>query len=218
MLPRVVLFDAVSLDGRIEGFSADIGRFYDIARKVPEDVTLAGADTMLAGGEAIPLDDTSAPRPPSPSRSGPLIAIVDSRGRFRSWDWLREQPYWRDAVALVSEATPPDYLEHLDARGVQWFRAGADRVDLAAALEWLAEEHAATLVRVESGGALNSALLSAGLADELWLLVHPVIAGAENRSFVRGDAVRGALLDLAECESLEGGLVFMRYVVRKDAM
>ena len=217
MRPRVILFDAVSVDGRIEGFSADIGRFYELARKVPEDVTLAGADTMLAGGDEIPLDDVTAPPPQIPSRSAPLIAIVDSRGRFRSWDWLREQPYWRDAVALVSEATPAAYLEHLDSRGVRWFRAGGDHVDLPTALDWLAEEHGAAVVRVESGGALNSALLAAGLAAELWLLVHPVIASAENRSFVRGAGVSGVRLDLSECEPLDGGLVFARYLVRNDA-
>jgi hypothetical protein len=31
MLPRVILFNAVSLDGRIDGFIPDLGQFYELA-------------------------------------------------------------------------------------------------------------------------------------------------------------------------------------------
>ncbi len=131
MLPRVIVYDAVSLDGRIEGFEPDIGRFYSMARW-GEEVILAGADTMLAGGEASAAPDDPAsppPEPAEPAASGPLLAIVDSRGRFRSWDWVRAQhAFWRDAVALVSEGTSQEYLAHLASRGVSSFTAGTGRV------------------------------------------------------------------------------------------
>jgi 2,5-diamino-6-(ribosylamino)-4(3H)-pyrimidinone 5'-phosphate reductase len=216
VLPKVVLYDAVSLDGRVEGFAPDIGRFYSLA-EWGEDVILAGADTMLAGGEADAApDDPAAPAPPSaaPDAKGPLLAITDSRGRLRSWDWIRaQQPFWRDAVALVSEATPEDYRAHLDGRAVRTFTAGHDRVDLRAALVWLATEYGARVVRVESGGSLNAALLRAGLVSELALLVHPSLAGEDAQSFVRGGLPEAVALTLLDCEVLDDGLLWLRYDV-----
>jgi len=216
MLPKVVLYDAVSLDGRTEGFAPDVGRFYSQARW-GEVVILAGADTMLAGGDSIPVDDSTAPVPTPTGGSGPLMAIVDSRRRVRNWDAWRTTEYWRDAVALVSEATPAEYRAHLEARGVRTFSAGSDRVDLRAALEWLAADHGARVVRVESGGSLNGALLRAGLADEVALLVHPVIVGEGARSFVQGDLPVGVRLELTETETLDGGLLWLRHEVVRTA-
>jgi 2,5-diamino-6-(ribosylamino)-4(3H)-pyrimidinone 5'-phosphate reductase len=216
VLPKVVLYDAVSLDGRVEGFAPDIGRFYSLARW-GEDVILAGADTMLAGGEADAARDdphSPAPAPAAPDAKGPLLAITDSRGRVRSWDWIRaQQPFWRDAVALVSDETPGEYRAHLDGRGVRTFAAGSGHVDLRAALEWLESEYGARVVRVESGGALNTALLRQGLATELALLVHPALAGEDARSFVRGALSTSVPLTLRDCEVLDDGLVWLRYEV-----
>jgi hypothetical protein len=47
-MPHVVIHAAVSLDGATTGFEADVGRFYALAAGFHEDVTLAGADTILA--------------------------------------------------------------------------------------------------------------------------------------------------------------------------
>ncbi len=213
MLPGVIIYDVVSLDGRIEGFEPDVGAFYTLARDIAEDVILAGADTMLAGGDAVPADDLASPPAEPSGGSAPLLAIVDSRGRVRSWDWLREQQYWRDAVALVSDATPADYLAHLDSRRVARFACGADRVDLRAALTWLVDEHGVRTVRVESGGALNGALLRAGLATEVHLLVQPCLAGEAQRSFVRGALSAPVALELIACDARDDGLVHVRYRV-----
>lgn len=51
--PYVVVHVAVSVDGATTGFAPDIGRFYDLARTWREDVTLAGADTILAQEEVL---------------------------------------------------------------------------------------------------------------------------------------------------------------------
>ena len=46
--PHVVVHVAVSLDGATTGFDPDVERFYELARMWREDVTLVGADTILA--------------------------------------------------------------------------------------------------------------------------------------------------------------------------
>jgi 2,5-diamino-6-(ribosylamino)-4(3H)-pyrimidinone 5'-phosphate reductase len=153
--PFVVVHAAVSLDGAIEGFPADIGRFYQLVPTWHEDVTLVGADTVLAQEDALREGDQ-----PGPARDGPLLVVVDSRARVSEWDGLRRAGYWSDVVALRAEGTP----EH--AKDVREVVTGIDRVDLAAALEILADR-GAQVVRVDSGGALIGALLRGGLLDEV---------------------------------------------------
>jgi len=149
-----------------------------------------------------------------------LFVVTDSRCRFDRWNWLRKQPYWRDAVALVAQASPAEGLERLAAKGVPVIVCGDRRVDLRAALETLAARHAVRTVRVDSGGALSGALVRAGLVDEVSVLLEPVLVGGVTpRSFLRGPdpAAPGdvARLRLQEVEQFDDGLVRLRYDVEK---
>jgi len=59
MLPRVILHNTVSLDGRIDGFPIDLCQYYELAATWKEDATLAGSDTFLsAAKEAPPEEET----------------------------------------------------------------------------------------------------------------------------------------------------------------
>ncbi|MQA97669.1 MAG: hypothetical protein GEV11_24725, partial [Streptosporangiales bacterium] len=51
--PYVVVHVAVSLDGATVGFQPDVALFYRLAGTWREDVTLAGADTILAQEAAL---------------------------------------------------------------------------------------------------------------------------------------------------------------------
>lgn len=51
MLPKVILHNAVSLDGRIDGFPLDLYQYYKLAASWKEDATLAGSDTFLKAAE-----------------------------------------------------------------------------------------------------------------------------------------------------------------------
>jgi 2,5-diamino-6-(ribosylamino)-4(3H)-pyrimidinone 5'-phosphate reductase len=250
-MPRVILHNAVSLDGRITGFEPDIGLFYRLAGTWAEDATLAGSETVALGAarEGIPDDDPSLGALPAPGESSradapaatddppsadesaatagpeqaPLLVIPDSRGRVRCWSWLLDQPYWSRGVALCSRITPEEHRRYLERVGVEMIIVGEDRVDLRAALERLREDFGVRRIRVDGGGRLNGALLSAGLVDEISLLVHPVLAG---------DATSTALYHPPEPESgesplplplqpldpapQEGGLIWLRYRVLRE--
>jgi 2,5-diamino-6-(ribosylamino)-4(3H)-pyrimidinone 5'-phosphate reductase len=90
--------------------------------------------------------------------------------------------YWREGVALCSEATPRSHLECLKKEGIEALVAGGDKVDLRAALERLAEERSVKVVRVDSGGTLNGALLRAGLVSEVSVMVQPQLIGGSSPS------------------------------------
>ncbi|MHA6629482.1 dihydrofolate reductase family protein [Pseudonocardia sichuanensis] len=200
--PHVVAHVAISLDGATTGFTPAVGRFYALAGTWREDVTLAGADTILAQEQAL----RAAPRP-GPAAGGPLLAVVDGRSRVREWDALRDVGHWSGVLALRAS----DSSDRGD--GVAQLAAGTGRVDLAAALAALAREHAARTVRVDSGGSLIGALLDAGLLDEVSLLVHPLLAGTRGDRVWHGHAEAARVLEPVAAETLEDGLVWLRYRV-----
>jgi 2,5-diamino-6-(ribosylamino)-4(3H)-pyrimidinone 5'-phosphate reductase len=190
--PHVVVHVAVSLDGSTTGFEPDVACFYSLARSWQEDVTLVGADTILAQEPAL----AGAPRP-GPDPDGPLLAVVDSGRRVREWEALRDCGHWSGVVALRADS-------------------GQERVDLAAALARLGEQHGARVVRVDSGGGLTGALLHAGLVDELSLLLHPCVAGGHHPWYGSAPAPARKLEPLAS-RRLDDGLVWLRYrVVESD--
>jgi 2,5-diamino-6-(ribosylamino)-4(3H)-pyrimidinone 5'-phosphate reductase len=197
MRPHVVAQVPVSLDGRTSGFDVDLGRFYALATLWQEDVTLVGADTILAQEVAV----RSAPHP-GPRSDGPLLAIVDSRARVREWEGLRQLGYWSDVLALYADQTPARPPDSTTRELV----TGYDRVDLVESQDILGDR-GARVVRVDSGGVLLGALLDLALVDELALLVHPVIVGTGQR-WSDGHEVD---LQPVGTEVFEGGVVWLRY-------
>jgi 2,5-diamino-6-(ribosylamino)-4(3H)-pyrimidinone 5'-phosphate reductase len=182
---RVVVHVAVGLDGTTRGFAPDLGTFYGLVSTWSEDVTLTGADTILAQEDAL----RAAESLPGPSPDGPLLAVVDSRRRVTVWEELRTAGLWRDVRRL---GAPP-----------------GQRVDLRSALQGFAAEGART-VRVDSGGALTGALLAARLVDECSLLVHPALG--EGAPWTGGANV-GTGFRLVHDQRLAEGLVWLRYAV-----
>lgn len=201
--PHSVAHVAISLEGATRGFDVDLGRYYGLVGTWHEDVTLTGADTILAQESAL----AAAPGP-GPAEGGPLLAVVDARGRVGSWEALRNAGYWSDVLALHSEATPS---RPTDPR-VDELVLGADRVDLAAVFEEFGRR-GVEVVRVDSGGRLIGALLHAGLLDEISLLLHPCFAGAgpDAPRWYGSDPPPAGTFRLVASESWDDGLVWLRY-------
>jgi len=222
MLPRVILHTAVSLDGRITNFPADLELYYTLAAQWNPDAVLFGSGTILAAPTLeVPSEHREIFAPPSDQPDPrPLMVIADSRGRVRCWETLKTWPYMRDLVALCSSATPPEYLQYLSQSSIETIRAGVDQVDLRAALEELNRRYAVKTVRVDSGGALNSVLLHDGLVDEVSVLIHPIIAGGKADPTLC-DPLRAGILDLQiplvhnRTEVLANGIVWSRYAAQK---
>ncbi len=224
MLPRVVLFNAVSLDGRIDGFLLDICQFYELAAHWKEDAALAGANTILLSTELenVPEEDERAFEPPqkNPNDHRALLVVPDSRGRVRCWHYLKTLPYWRGFVSLCSSTTPKEHLDYLKKRHVECIIAGDDHVDMRAALEELNSRYGVKVVRVDSGGVLNGVLLRRGLVDEVSVLVYPSIVGgiSPHSIFHLQDPAlpyEVISLKLMHIERLKGNIVWLRYDIVK---
>ncbi|MDD1750751.1 MAG: RibD family protein [Methanothrix sp.] len=239
MLPKVILHNAVSLDGRIDGFPIDLFQYYELIATWKEDATLAGSHTFLKANSDSPPEDESAFLPPriDPGDSRALLAIPDSRGRIRTWHYLRSLPYWRGFVALCSQSTPQEYLDYLKERHIDYIIAGQDHVDLRAALQELHSRYGVKVVRVDAGGTLNGQLLRQGLVSEVSLLLYPSLVGGERQSSIfrapdlqdiaataatastaATDLLTGPedviSLKLMQMERLKGDVIWLRYEVK----
>ncbi len=225
MLPRIIVYNAVSLDARIDWFPADIGKFYELASHWKEAATLAGSDTIIkayAGGTATDEEaELSEPSENNPDDTRPVLVVPDSRGRLRVWHKLRREPYWRDVIALCSRATPAPYLEYLKKNHVDYLVAGDEHVDFRVALEHLNIQYGIKVVRVDSGGTLNGVLLRAGLVDEVSVLIHPsLVGGISPQSFFRAPDLTSPdsviKLELLHLQKLDGDLIWLIYEVVKS--
>ena len=110
--PRVIIHNLISLGGRLDGFPADAGLYYEMASRLPHQAVLTGSGTMLAAAASEGIDLSEEDPEPLPGMrvtgsaaagdSRPLLVIVDGQGRVTRYSWLREQPLWRDVLALCS--------------------------------------------------------------------------------------------------------------------
>ncbi len=218
MLPRVIMHNMVSVDGRTVGFDADIGLYYELASCWEVDAHLTGADTLLLADDgATDADDADPPSAePDVADGRPLLVVTDSRGRLRNLRALRAMPFWRGLVVLCSRSTPQPALERLSAAGIDTIVAGDGPVDLRAALEQLRDRYGVKTVLLDSGGTLNGAMLRAGLVHEVSVLVCPcLVGGATTGSIFRSaDAVTPPIpLRLVQVEQVRSDTVWLRYEV-----
>lgn len=121
-------------------------------------------------------------------------------------------------AALCSKSTPKVYLKYLEKRYIDYIIAGKDKVDLESALAELKSRYKIKVVRVDSGGELNAALLRAGLVDELSLLIHPALAqGRKPRLLFRelgpDSSIPDLKMKLLNSEIQKDGIVWLKYQV-----
>lgn len=222
MLPRVILHNAVTLDGRTTGFKPDVGLFYRLAWRFGEDATLAGSRTVYDPDQEIPSEreEDHEPVDVDPADRRPLLVVPDSRGTVRNWHVLRKAPHWRSMLALCCRSTPESYRDYLKERNIDCIICGEKRVDLKMALQALYRLYGVVTVRVDSGGALNSALLEAGLVEEVSLLVYPILLNDSGPRWYSGeqggypDRPHGSFLFIG-AEELDDNVVWLRYKVSR---
>jgi len=225
MKPKVIIFNGLSLDGRMDSETAgiDMGLYYSIAARWNAEAMLSGSNTMLAA--PMEPDEESIPEiPAGPKELHPLavpyMVVADSRGRFHHWRAMQVQPFWRETVALCSQATPKEYLQELEGARVPYILAGEEKIDFRRALEELNARYGIQTVRVDSGGILNGVLLREGQVDEVSILIEPVLVGGESpRSlFVAPDILSPEQvipLRLIHFEQVAENVLWLRYEVQR---
>ncbi len=219
---RVMLNMISTADGRasVGGRSgpisdrADRKLFHGLRAAV--DAVLVGAGTVRTEryGRIIPDASRRQERRRRGLSEEPLACIVSGRLALEEDIPLLGEPSARVVVLTASAASLPASAAHVD-----YVRAARDgALDLPAALAELRERFAVHSLLCEGGPHLACQLLAAGLVDELFLSLAPLLAGGEPSG---GQALRilaGDELDppveLELLGALRGGShLFLRYGV-----
>jgi riboflavin biosynthesis pyrimidine reductase len=136
---------------------------------------MIGANTLRAERLSLGLDE--------PAHSQPIAIILTNTGNLPlESNLIRHER--QKVLVLVPESGLKEAMRGLGRCGdVVVYgapRAQGGAIDLGAALEVLKDEHAVDLLLIEGGPTLNHALISEGLADELFLTLAPKLLGGSS--------------------------------------
>lgn len=224
VLPKVIIYNYISLDGRINGFNADKKLYYQLASQWSLDAVLMGTDTLLRNFniKSDELHESENFEVPEVDKndSRPLLVVPDSRGRIHIWSEVIRTGLFRDILVLCSRSTPQEYLNFLDERFIKYMVIGYEKVNLGIALEEIYIQFGVKSLRVDSGGRLNGVLLKDDLVDEVYVLVHPAMVGgtSPNSIYIAPDLTsteRVLDLKLLKMEKLKNEIILLQYRIMK---
>jgi 2,5-diamino-6-(ribosylamino)-4(3H)-pyrimidinone 5'-phosphate reductase len=228
--PRVVCHMATSLDGRIivrgwpDENAASIRSEYETVHAtfaaqgwICGRVTMEAFAKRLRPAREVELENYGTPPREDFKAAGDFSSFafaVDPRGRL-AWDSnVIEGDH---VVAVLSTRVSDAYLASLREVGVSYLLAGSTEIDFPLALERIAESFGVRTLMLEGGGILNSAMLRAGVVDEISVLVAPVAdgrAGSVSLFQSATDGVDPRALELMSADIRSDGIVWLRYKVR----
>lgn len=194
--------------GRTEAISSDQDRelFHSLRSQV--DAVMVGTGTI-----AIESYGPLARRPEVRQRRVALglpetpLCVTASR----SMELPVETPLFEDPESHVivltnSDRDPPPCRCRLTVE-----RLPGDELDLVAAAARLRERHGIRAMLLEGGPTLLASMLNAGLVDELFLSISPLLVGGDEPSLLEGSALDQPL-KLALVSVLEGdSFLYVRY-------
>jgi riboflavin biosynthesis pyrimidine reductase len=216
-----------TLDGRSGPLSGPADRALFHALRLAVDAVMAGAATVRLEryGRIVPDASRRQMRVAQGRSEEPLACIVSGRLALEGDIPLLADPAAHVVILTPSSASLPAGAANAE---LDYIRAARDgRLDLAAALVELRARFDVHTLLCEGGPHLNAQLLAAGLVDELFLSLSPLLAGGDPPN--QNPADPGALRILAGPElsppvalELRGVLehdsgLFMRYGVRSSA-
>jgi diaminohydroxyphosphoribosylaminopyrimidine deaminase/5-amino-6-(5-phosphoribosylamino)uracil reductase len=176
-LPFVTLKTALTLDGRIAARTGDARWITGPDARERVHALRHRHDAIMVGiGTALADDPELTTRLKVPGLH-PIPVIVDSRLRIPEEARALHGP--SRAIVLTTAQADPAKKRRLQQAGVDVAECGpGPRVDLMQALRVLGAKEIASVL-LEGGGALNGAMLEAGLIDKMVLFYAPKIVGSE---------------------------------------
>jgi riboflavin-specific deaminase-like protein len=203
-----------ALDGRSAALTNPFDRALFHALRAQADAVLVGSRTLSADryGPLIPDAERRRAREDRGLSPSPLTCVITRSG---SVDFAVPLFQDRGSTVLVLAETPAE--PPVCPADVRWLALDPSELEPDAVLRRLRAEHGARVVLCEGGPTLNAGLLRAGVVDEVFLTVAPLIAGGgDPLTIVAGDVGSPVALDLRWVAESGGGL-FLRYELRASA-
>ena len=195
---KVIYGGANSLDNYLAGPGETIDwlRWSDDAAKISAE-NFKGVDAMLMGRKTFDFAQRMG--------GGPVPAGVKTYVLSRTLD----QDEFR-ARTSPGRSAPSSVLERPPGRSAPELVRG----DAAEFVRRLKSEPGGNII-VMGGGEIGSALIEAGLVDEIGFSIHPVLVGGGSPAFPPFS--HGIDLELIEARPIARECVLVRYRVRKEA-
>jgi riboflavin biosynthesis pyrimidine reductase len=138
---------------------------------------------------------------------------IDPKGRVA---WKSNTALDSHIVEVLAESVEDDYLAYLQSIGVSYvFGGGKDDIELKRVVDTLARELKINKLIVEGGGHVSGAFVNAQLADEVSVLLIPLVDGREAHTSSFEVAMdqwqKPTYLKLESIEKLEHDVVWLRY-------
>ena len=213
---------SLPFDGKDKG---DLMKSYaESGKRLETDAWMFGKNTLQEGyfPKKFHTSDKTPLAHPIPylahKTSSRLFVVIDPDA-----DILYESSAVRGdrIVTVLPETAPAAYLEYLQQRDISYLFAGVKGDELNAAMKALAETFGVETLSLQGGGIIDGAFLQAGLIDELSLVVYPGIDGSASSPSIfeyigREQApARGLSLELLSAETVQDGVVWLRYKFHK---
>ena len=215
--PYLLLNIVQSADGKtaIEGKASGLGT--DVDRSVMRTLR-SRADAVMVGGGTVRAERLSLSLDAEDNRPVPRAVILTNTGDLPLESNL-VRDHRQDVLVLLSESAEKGVERRLgrlaEIRRVPATKSGA--IDVANALEIMKSEYGIDILLCEGGPALNQALISAKLADELFVTLAPVLVGAntseEQRTFPGDQPGDPVPLRLISSHAV-GEELFLRYSIK----
>src|SRR3984885_13642677 len=235
MRPYIICHMGTSIDGGLHpsrftrpaaGVSVEaLSRHYEaIHDRFEAEGWIVGRKTMAEmarGGERPVAVAAPLPRdPPLANRNARNLAVaIDPSGRIH---YGQDNVGGDHVVAVLGEQVSDAYLAELREDGASYIFAGPKGEDLPGAMAQLASVFGVKKLLLEGGGRINGAFLKHRLIDEFSTLIFPAVDGLAGRQSIvdYGDANgerpgAGQSLRLISCETLDGGMVWLRHRVEE---
>lgn len=214
---------------------ADITELYEgVAKRFPQAAGwIVGRTTMadycedVREGEPAPLRDAHEPNPiafTGKREDRPIAVAIDPKGKLLPE--INVLPTGEHLLIVLGPRVAESHLAKLRAAGVSYVFEGegeTDREKLLPALSAIEALFGAHTMLLEGGGIINGAFLTAGLINEISVIVYPGLDALFGSAAIFGvkaapDALPGVHvhLKLLGTEALSGGAVWLHYDVRND--
>lgn len=235
MLPKIICHIMGSVDGRLltdrwtlpfdgKDRTELLGVYAAVCRELGTDAWMFGKNTLCEGFfperfHITILAPSARPVTHIARRSSSRLFVVADLGA----DILFESSTVRgdNIVSILPETAPAAYLEYLRERNISYLFAGRNGSDLYLAMQILSDEFGVKSLSLQGGGIIDGAFLQTGLIDELSLVVYPGIDGAASSpsifEYVGKEQMpaKGQSLELMSVETLQNGVVWLRYRFHK---
>lgn len=175
--PYIVCHMMTSLDGRIDcnmtSKLSGADEYYTALNSFGFTATLSGRVTaeleMAEPGAFEPLGESGFSKK---ADADEYSVVVDTKGSL----------LWKDGtydgtslIIVTSEAVSKEYIDYLNEREISWIACGKEHIDLVRASQILGDEFGIERMGIVGGGTINTAFLSAGLLDEISIVMAPGI-------------------------------------------